>query len=180
MLLCLNRKQVTGHQFFGLMSFLCLVILTVVNNNHAGAQQMIPLKLQALQTVEQEIDTTRANASPRSAMMRSIVFPGWGQWYNRRKIKSIVIFSGEIGLATGVIVQHVRFRDSTVLAERAFFLDDRNKLMWWLGGFIAYSALDAFVDSYLHNFDVDMGVSKQLHSKDMGVQLNFKMPLSIR
>ncbi len=141
---------------------------------------MTPLKLQASQRVEQEVDTTRANASPRRAMMRSIVFPGWGQWYNRKKFKSIVIFSGEIGLATGVIVQHVRFKDSTVPGERAFFLDDRNKMMWWLGGFIIYSALDAFVDSYLNDFDVDMGVSQQLHSNDASVQLNIKMPLSFR
>ncbi|MBD3169978.1 MAG: hypothetical protein GF307_10885 [candidate division Zixibacteria bacterium] len=41
-------------------------------------------------------DTLRFNPDPTGALLRSAVFPGWGQLYNRKYIKSAVVAAGEI------------------------------------------------------------------------------------
>ena len=30
--------------------------------------------------------------------MRSLAVPGWGQWYNEKKLKAAVVFAAELGI----------------------------------------------------------------------------------
>ncbi len=91
--------------------------------------------------------------SPRGAMLRSIFVPGWGQFYNGKWFKGIVIAGTEIGLVTNAIIQNQYAVNSTTLLEREFYVNNRNLSFWWLAGAVLYSAVDAYVDAQLYHFD---------------------------
>ncbi len=114
----------------------------------------------------QEIDSTQAQReaarsdtnivhkkSPTGAMLRSLVFPGWGQWYNNKKIKAIVFFCGETALLTNAIYLNQQLVNSEDLATREFYINNRNLSVWWLVGVVLFSMGDAFVDAHLADFD---------------------------
>ncbi|HYE57202.1 MAG TPA: DUF5683 domain-containing protein, partial [Rhodothermales bacterium] len=50
-----------------------------------------------------------AGRSPRGALTRALVLPGWGQLYNGQPLKAAVVWAGLGGLGTGVILQHRRY-----------------------------------------------------------------------
>lgn len=106
--------------------------------------------------------------SPTGALLRSLAVPGWGQFYNRKYIKALVVAVGE----TYCIVQAVRYWD---LADQAWsrytsddsynylyygdydFYQDRRNLFLWLSGLAIFlSIVDAYVDAHLAGFDVDI------------------------
>lgn len=91
--------------------------------------------------------------SPRGAMLRSIFVPGWGQFYNGKWFKGIVIAGTEIGLVANAVIQNQYAVNSTTLLEREFYVNNRNLSFWWLAGAILYSAVDAYVDAQLYHFD---------------------------
>ena len=104
--------------------------------------------------------------SPTGALLRSLAVPGWGQFYNRKYIKALVVAAGE----TYCIVQAVRHWD---FADQAWdlytseddidyyymydFHQDRRNLFLWLSGLAIFlSMVDAYVDAHLAGFDVDV------------------------
>jgi len=91
--------------------------------------------------------------SPRGAMLRSIFIPGWGQFYNGKWFKGILIAGTEIGLVANAVIQNQYAVNSTTLLEREFYVNNRNLSFWWLAGAILYSAVDAYVDAQLYHFD---------------------------
>ncbi|MCD6335800.1 MAG: hypothetical protein J7M27_10800 [Candidatus Latescibacteria bacterium] len=93
--------------------------------------------------------TTHADSvtvkSPMGALVRSMVVPGWGQWYNERPIKGAVIFS------TGL------FLGGAMMYEQQRTLDHRQRntyFLWFLGVFL-YNIADAYVDAHLYGFEED-------------------------
>ncbi len=105
------------------------------------------------------IDTntvTRRHAiapSPRGAMLRSLFIPGWGQWYNGKRLKALVFFCGEWGLLANSIYLNQKYQASTTDYEREFYIENRNLSTWWLVGSVLYAMLDAYVDAHLATFD---------------------------
>jgi hypothetical protein len=111
--------------------------------------------------------------SPTRAMIRSLVFPGWGQWYNNKKFKALLIFGTEIGLLANSIYLNQKylewdqkFKESepgyeqdVIFANREFYINNRNSSNWWLVGAILFSMADAFVDAHLSNFDESSNLS---------------------
>lgn len=105
----------------------------------------------------------------RLAMRRSLLLPGWGQTTNGEWIKAAALGVAEVSLLLGARVQHTKWQDWKKRREDAFegndpalqewtmqreefFLEDRNKLLWWwmfvrLGG-----VLDAYVGGAMSNF----------------------------
>ncbi|MFH1891563.1 MAG: DUF5683 domain-containing protein [Candidatus Zixiibacteriota bacterium] len=123
-----------------------------------------------------EADTTLKSNSmgnsrpPMGALLRSVAFPGWGQLYNRKYVKGLVVMAGE----GYVLVQAVRYWDLTDKAYDRFtgednfvnrsiyyndynFYKDRRNLYMWLSGLTLFlSMIDAYVDAHLAGFDVDI------------------------
>ncbi len=91
--------------------------------------------------------------TPAGAMVRSILFPGLGQWYNNKKFKSLAIFCGETGLLANAIYLNQKLVKSSAEIERNFYIENRNISVWWLVGVILYSMGDAYVDAQLADFD---------------------------
>lgn len=86
--------------------------------------------------------------------MRSLFFPGWGQFYNEQYLKSVIVFSG----VTFFVVQAVRFNRKAAdapagSAQRASYIDKRNLQFWFIGATTLLSMVDAYVDALLYDFD---------------------------
>ncbi len=111
--------------------------------------------------------------SPKGAMYRSLFFPGWGQFYNRKFIKSAVVFGLE-GYFAGSIYHFNKMKNKYAFDDDTteWYLDRRKSYSWYLGMAILFSSIDAFVDAYLDDFDKDMNIS-------MSMNKNFNNNLSI-
>jgi hypothetical protein len=109
--------------------------------------------------------------SPTGALLRSMVFPGWGQLCNRKYIKSLVVMAGE-GYCIVQAIRHWdlanqaydRFvqtddsdsRKSLYYYDYDYYQDRRNLFLWLSGVAIFLSMIDAYVDAHLANFDIDI------------------------
>lgn len=108
-------------------------------------------------------DTVRVNRkSPSGAMLRSLAFPGWGQFYNEKYLKALLVFSIEAGFAASISYQS----DQTKRYEKKgdseiakFYRNDRNRLIWWLAGLVLVSMGDAYVDAHLFDYDISPDLS---------------------
>lgn len=99
-------------------------------------------------------DSARQQArNPTAAMLRSLVFPGWGQWYNGKRLKALLAFGAEAGLIANTIYQNQKVQSSTTRLERDYYLENRRLSNWWLAGVALYSMIDAYVDAHLSDFD---------------------------
>lgn len=108
--------------------------------------------------------------SVKGAMMRSIVFPGWGQWYNGKKWKTCLIIGGELGLVGNAMYMNQKMHQASTPEEFRFYQDKRNLTLWWLVGLYFLNILDAYVDAQLRDFDV---------SPELGMD-RIKVTLAIR
>jgi len=110
--------------------------------------------------------------SPKGAVLRSALYPGWGQLSNGKPYKACVVFGVEVyfvGVAVlaGRRAQDLLDRSRFVVSESELgdlerryeeYIDRRNAYLWWLGAAILYSMLDAYVDAGLA--DVEEGLDK--------------------
>lgn len=116
-------------------------------------------------------EQTKHRHSPSGALLRSAALPGWGQLYNKKYIKAIIIGGGE-----SILIYQTawhwhktsKYKDLYLKAEvdsdarRDYFYkfdsyrDLRNQYIWFLGLTIFYSMFDAYVDAHLRNFDIDL------------------------
>jgi len=101
-------------------------------------------------------DTTARDTTPRSALLRSMLVPGWGQWYNRRPLKAGLVFTATCGLAAGTIYQNQLLQDSSAQADRTTMRYRRNTLAIWLLVAVFYGMVDAYVDAHLRDFDTEI------------------------
>lgn len=95
-----------------------------------------------------------AGHSVKSAVIRSAVFPGWGQWYNGKKWKTVLILGTELGLGGNAIYMNQKMHQASSPEEFHFYQDKRNLTLWWLVGVYFLNVLDAYVDAELRDFDV--------------------------
>lgn len=121
----------------------------------------IPLTASVAKPSAQNTDSLRNEArfdsskikSPTGALIRSLVFPGLGQWYNGKKLKAVAVFLGETGLLANAIYLNQKLVKSKTEYEREYYINNRNLSVWWLIGVMLYSAADAYVDAHLSDFD---------------------------
>lgn len=118
--------------------------------------------------------------SPTGALIRSVIFPGWGQFYNKKYFKALLVFGTETGLVANSIYLNQKYKASTTDLEREFYINNRNLSNWWLVGVILVSMADAFVDAHLHNFDenpdlLSMNINPMIAvDKFIGIQLSYR------
>ena len=118
-------------------------------------------------------------------MLRSLVLPGWGQFYNGKWFKGILIGGTEVGLIANAIIQNQYAVQAESELEKEFYQENRSLSIWWLGATLLYSITDAFVDAHLYNFDdspnLSVNVKKETeplnNTKYSVVLLNLKIPL---
>jgi len=115
-----------------------------------------------------EPDTLLKSKSPMGALLRSVAFPGWGQCYNHKYLKGVVVFGTETTFITLAAIEWSRanvhkknfqnpkysYSDRYWEFEQFKFYEDRRNLFLWItAGVVFLSMFDAYVDAQLYNFD---------------------------
>lgn len=128
----------------------------------------------------QSPDSRALEKSPFWAAIRSAVFPGWGQFYTGHYLKGSLFFIVESGLITGALMEDRWMKQAyqrSLSGDREYYdrylrhLQRRNTYLWWLGGMVVYSMLDAYVDAHLYRFDEEV-VSVDLEpSVEKGIKI---------
>lgn len=111
---------------------------------------IIPVSQKRIAAAETSTHTEKADSSksPVGAALRSFFIPGWGQWYNEKKLKSAGVFLVETGLFSYTLYQvreYNKHGDETIHKRR-------NTLFWWSFFVHLASVTDAYVDAYLYRF----------------------------
>ena len=109
------------------------------------------------------VDTSR-RVVPGSALLRSAVIPGWGQFYTKHPLKGGLMMVAQgtfIGMALradgwvkDLTVERQAATDPSVLEnDIEWWRGERRRWILWAFGLWLYSMADAFVDAHLFNFD---------------------------
>ena len=119
--------------------------------------------------------TTIVEKSPRGAMLRSALMPGWGQLYNNQKLKALLVFGGEMALVGNAIYYNQVANKSQTVDEQRFYKDMRSQFLWWLFAIHLLNILDAYVDAHLWNFDTGPDLSLDtIHHGNGGLLLSLR------
>ena len=135
---------------------ICFVVWIIASSTgHVDLQAASATEEQTL-PAEAASDSSAVDTVPRSALLRSMLVPGWGQYYNKRYFKSALIFGASCGLALGTVYKNQQLQRSSTEVERRFYRSQRNTFGIWLLGTILYGMADAYVDAHLRDFDREM------------------------
>jgi hypothetical protein len=131
--------------------------------------------------------------SPRGALVRSLVLPGWGQTYVGAPGRGAIYFAAEAGSlwmvyksrqqlrAARVLERHLQETGSLAATDRLALVTSREAQQedWiTLAIFILFfSGADAYVAAQLADFDERFGVRQ---SASGGVQLEARFPVGMR
>ncbi|HXF48017.1 MAG TPA: DUF5683 domain-containing protein [Verrucomicrobiae bacterium] len=104
--------------------------------------------------------------SPTGALLRSLAIPGWGQVYNKKYFKAIIVAGGQGVLLGSAIAEWKRASDAKNdtslssfqrLEDYRLHTNNRNMLLWLYAAATVVSILDAYVDAHLSQ-DTGVGV----------------------
>jgi len=112
---------------------------------------------------------------PYRVILRSLLYPGWGQLYNGKYLKALVVFATESTLLSMIYTESRQasraYADhlatpNPIVAERLYaeyerHFNRRDSLIWWTAGLVLFSLADAYVDSHLITFDEEFGEPQQ-------------------
>jgi len=117
--------------------------------------------------------------SPTGALIRSAVFPGWGQMYNGKWFKAMLVVGIETGLAGNAMLMNQKIIQSQTADERDFYRHHRGTFIWWFAGVYFLNMLDAFVDAHLFEFDVspELGPAEVSYHTEIKATFTFSMNL---
>jgi len=96
--------------------------------------------------------------SPTGALLRSLAIPGWGQLYNKKYFKAIIVAGGQGVLLGSAIAEWKRASDAKNdtslssfqrLEDYRLHTNNRNMLLWLYAAATVVSILDAYVDAHL-------------------------------
>jgi hypothetical protein len=106
---------------------------------------------------EAEPDTSHGRSArvvtPRGALVRSALLPGWGQWYNEQKWKAALVIGLELGLASAAVYYNQLAMQSTNTLDMTWYKDIRSRIIWWGVAVYLLNLIDAYVDANLWDFD---------------------------
>lgn len=88
-------------------------------------------------------------SSPTGTLLKSVAFPGWGQWSNGKKQKAAFYFGLESYWITKSLIWRHRAREAVSLSAFQHARDRRNYFYWLTGITVFISMFDAYADRYL-------------------------------
>ncbi|MCX7737703.1 MAG: DUF5683 domain-containing protein [Candidatus Kapabacteria bacterium] len=132
--------------------------------------------------------------SPLGAILRSLVFPGWGQIYVENYWKAPLFAAGCGLLVYFVIDNNNKFQtfqkqfdelkttnpNSSELfilrSKKEFYRDNRDQSAFFLVAVYILAAIDSYVGAHLYDFNVDDNIALTLnHQSYPSVTLKFKL-----
>ena len=118
---------------------------------------------------------TGRKPSPTITMFKSVAFPGWGQYANRKYIKAGLVFAVESYVIYRAVELGIKASDwrtkwknapaelkSEYFRKYADFRDRRNTFLWYTALTVFLSMFDAYVDAHLAQFPKDAVSSKNI------------------
>ncbi len=137
--------------------------------------------------------------SPTGAIIRSIILPGWGQYYVGSYWKAPLFLGAACGLAYGVVKFNGQYQseqsqydwytnndpnNSSALnyykTRKEYYRDQRDMMAFYLLGVYILSAVDAYVGAHLYDFTVDDDSKKSVTVEPCngcGVSIVFRISL---
>ena len=112
--------------------------------------------------------------SPKGAMIRSLIFPGWGQWYNGKTWKAALVCATELGIIGASFYWDNKAKNTQNELFRLQYQDNRRAAFWFLGLAILISMGDAYVDAHLAGFDVSPDLALNSNNRRMGLMLSYR------
>ena len=119
----------------------------------AVAQPVEPVVKAAADSMHQD----GGRMSPRAALVRSAVLPGWGQAATGHWLKALLFAGAGAGWLTSAAVQSSRVGDAPTPQEHEDRAARRNTRVLLYLVTATLSAADAYVDAHLEDFEVDAG-----------------------
>ncbi len=100
---------------------------------------------------------------PTGALLKSVIFPGWGQFSNGKKVKAGIIFAVESYFIFKAIRWRGRTNDRLTLYDETKNIDDwnyydnarskRDTFYWLLAGTVFISMWDAYADAHFKPYE---------------------------
>ncbi len=106
-------------------------------------------------SAESQPDSLSSDHRVRGAVLRSIALPGWGQFYNGKRVKGSVIATAEVASAIAWVVRRKQIKERGT--------QERNLYLFSTIGIVLYSVGDAYVDAHLSRVDwaeVEAGIDE--------------------
>jgi uncharacterized protein DUF5683 len=117
-------------------------------------------------------DSTRHREPPYRVMLRSAVLPGWGQAYNGKYWKTVIVVGGEGFLIYKALQELGKENDAIALLStlepgtpeydaaqeaRDTHYNLKVNYIWWTIAAHLLQMADAYVDAHLADFEADLG-----------------------
>lgn len=140
-------------------ALLSAIVLPRGRSGGAGVFVALLLLAPSLSPAEEAAaDSSVAGPTPRGALWRSLLLPGWGQFYNGKPLKGLVLGGISAGLAVGAL----RAANDVDGAPTPEIHQDRaarrNTRILYVAMAFTVSALDAYIDAHLATLDVDLAL----------------------
>ena len=119
-----------------------------------------------------EADST--HSASRAALLRSAVLPGWGQHFNGRPIKALFFASASAAALTAVVAEHRAIDAAPTLEIHEDRAARRNTRLLYFALSVALSAIDAYVDAQLADFEADADI--EMRSQRVSLKLKVTLP----
>lgn len=101
-------------------------------------------------------------STPRSALLRSVVLPGWGQLYNDRPFKALFCGAASATALTFVVIEHRRIDTAPTPEIHQDRAARRNTRLLYFALSVAFAAIDAYVDAHLADFGPEVQMEMRL------------------
>ena len=163
------------------MRFSTLLLLSFIFLIPSSAMAQHFEKLKFKRSLENEVAPIKSK-SPKGAMIRSAIIPGWGQVYNKKYVKALVYLGGEMYFASRYISLDDKIKkmaddgiDESIIEDKEH---ERNGWLWLLGAGYLLALGDAFVDAHLYGLYDDTKLSVGLRTDDRSGSLQMQLNLT--
>lgn len=118
-------------------------------------------------------------SSPTGTLLKSVAFPGWGQWANGKKQKAAFYFGVESYWITKALIWRHRARKADDLSEFTHARDRRNYFYWLTGITVFVSMFDAYADRYLLTLERTRDLPDEFWGEREPLPCNYDWRLSL-
>ena len=154
------------------------ILFVFSSNSLSGMDYALP---DSLENDSSEVSTCKEipviiSRNPRTALLRSAVLPGWGQFYNDEPLKGIIFGTLELGLLSWLIAEHFASEEARINNDDAAYQIHRQRrldLIWYTSAAWLFGMLDAYVDAYLFSFSTENEVFERETGIAAAVFINF-------
>ena len=98
---------------------------------------------------------TLQGPTPRGALLRSAIVPGWGQYYNKRPFKALLFGTTAAGFLGASILESRSLGQAGTAIKHHNRAARRNTRVLLLIATSTFAALDAFVDAHLAVLEIE-------------------------